>query len=309
MKPLFLKLVKQEEEITLLPDTITSVENSPTRFDIPLEASYRLEQGESMNFFSRRLITVLRSNIANIKKALKVPIDRPEQLKTTISPEEFSELRELINQTVVSIVGFTKLPRSLIFKDKAVMFENAIVLAMEMDKEKMLKAPSKQTQLMVMETYNALGIAANEIADYLRNRSFAAQASHPLGGLVLYPPLAKEAGMGWIGKHGLLITQKYGPRMRLAAVFTSIRNLPFSTQNEHQWVEKYCDTCGICIRNCPPEAILETPLEKNEGRKTCIDRNKCFPYFLNNYSCSICIKVCPFNTKGYEVVKGKYDKK
>ena len=50
---------------------------------------------------------------------------------------------------------------------------------MEMDKERMDLDPDMETALMVFETYNALGQVSNKIADWLRERSYAAQAGHP----------------------------------------------------------------------------------------------------------------------------------
>jgi len=41
-----------------------------------------------------------------------------------------------------------------------------------------------------------------------------------------------------------LITPKFGPRVRLAAVYTSIQNLPDSKENNHSWIEEYCKICG-----------------------------------------------------------------
>ena len=66
--------------------------------------------------------------------------------------------------------------------------------------------------MMVHETYNQLGQISNRIADWLRERGYAAHAGHPLGGMALYPPMAQEAGLGWRGISGLVITPEYGPR-------------------------------------------------------------------------------------------------
>ena len=81
-----------------------------------------------------------------------------------------------------------------------------------MSKKAISKAPSIETLKSVFETYDSLGIITNKLTDYLRKNNFYAQASHHLGGLVLYPPLAQKAGFGCLGKHGLLITPKFGSR-------------------------------------------------------------------------------------------------
>lgn len=148
---------------------------------------------------------------------------------------------------------------------------------------------------MVFGTYDSLGIAANRIADHLRDLGFAAQADHPLGGLVLYPPLAQRAALGWVGKHGLLITPEFGPRVRLAAVYTSIQNLPFAANNEHGWIEEYCKMCELCVKQCPAGAVTGERLVHESGIVTYIRQRECFEYFAQFYGCSVCVKACPFS--------------
>ncbi len=108
-----------------------------------------------------------------------------------------------------------------------------------MDKEAIMNAPSVSTFKMVMSTYDTLGIITNQITKHLRNKGFQAQASHPLGGLAVYLPLAVEAGLGWFGRHGLLITPQFGARQRLSAIFVNIENLPLNTENNHTWIEDF----------------------------------------------------------------------
>ncbi|MHA1347677.1 MAG: 4Fe-4S dicluster domain-containing protein [Candidatus Heimdallarchaeaceae archaeon] len=148
-----------------------------------------------------------------------------------------------------------------------------------------------------------------KIAKFLRQKGYSSQASHPLGGLVLYPRLAEKAGLGSFGKSGLLITPVNGSTVRLAAVFTSIKNLPVTDGHEHSWIREFCKTCLKCIKECPPQAILKEPIKHDTGRVTHIDNNKCFPYFAENYACTICIKVCPFNNNSYDKIKAAFEKR
>ena len=65
---------------------------------------------------------------------------------------------------------------------------------------------------MVFSTYDELGIAGNNVAKNLREHGYAALADHPLGGLILFPPLTQKAGICWVGKHGIYMLQVYlGP--------------------------------------------------------------------------------------------------
>lgn len=300
IKPAVEKIYQKENAIADKPNAIIANEFSPIRFDIPTNIIEFAEKGNKNNLMNRSTILPMRSNIRNINISID-SLDKNEECKRKNIDDNFLQnLKNFCNEQGIASIGFTKLPRRLIFKDKAVLFENAIVLTMEMDKDRIALAPHRKTVKMIMNTYNNLGIAANKVASYLRNKGYAAHASHPLGGIVLYPPLAQSAGLGWFGRHGLLITPEFGSRVRLAAVFTDISNLPNTSENTHGWIQDYCATCGRCIRCCPPKAIRERPIQQKNKLKTHINAEKCFPFFAQNYGCTICVKECPFSTVGYE---------
>jgi epoxyqueuosine reductase len=202
-----------------------------------------------------------------------------------------------------SSVGYTQVPERWIFQNKAILHTNAIVMTMEMDKPRIDTAPSQAGLEAVLEIYRDLGRIANKGADYLRKQGYSAHAGHPLMGLALYPPLAQMAGLGWMGANGLIITPEHGPRVRLATIFASIENLPFSTQNDHQWVEDYCAAC-----QCPAEAIMPEPERHRNGHITYVINERCFPYFSDYFGCSVCIAVCPFNHQPYGKLKDAMDR-
>lgn len=253
--------------------------------------------------FSLKNISIVGHNLSSCisqgSKAIKSISNNPITEKKIITEKELKELRSFAKEIGIGSIGFTKLPEHLIFKDRAVLYNNAIVLTMEMDQSAIEKAPSIETFKMVMSTYNDLGIKTNQISEKLRTMGFQCHASHPLGGLSLYPPLAVEAGLGWFGRHGLLITPEFGSRQRISTIFINVDNLPVSSENSHQWIHDFCARCGRCIRNCPSNAILEQPVTHESGRKTHIIRDKCLPVFVNREGCSICIKECPYSKSDY----------
>jgi len=307
--PQIRNITELEQSVSQLPNVLLPTEESPPRFNIPLEMMKRIKNDSDLPIQSLPPTRILPSLMGNMKKVVTSLPENPPNPLTDASPEFLRELEDYARSMGVGAIGFAKLPRDLIFKEMGILHENTIVLAMEMDWDKMEAAPSRPTQTMIMETYDILGKAANKITDFLRKHGFSAMAGHPLGGMALYPPLAQKAGLGWIGLNGLLITPEYGPRVRLAAVYTSIENLPFSENNEHTWIRDYCDNCGVCIRRCPPKAIHETAITHDSGRITHIERDTCFPYFLEYFGCSICIKVCPFNRQPYSVIKESHQTK
>lgn len=294
-KPRINSLLTKQRSLNAMPGITGPTSNSPTRFEIPLEMMKLFQKRDDIEirhiFPVRRLLSIIQ----NIHLSVDSIPRNPTHPEPTVSAEFLEKLREYAHSFRVDQLEYAKLPHDLIFQELGVFFDNAIILAMEMNKEDIEKAPSQATLNMVFDTYDELGKAANKITEFLRDHGYAAQADHPLGGLVLFPPLAQKAGIGWVGKHGLLITPKFGSRLRLAAVYTNIGNLPFADSNMHGWIEDYCKVCGICVQQCPPKAILDESVTHETGRITHISQQKCFEYFAQHYGCSVCVKVCPFS--------------
>lgn len=109
---------------------------------------------------------------------------------------------------------------------------------------------------------------------------------------------AVKSGIGWIGKHSLLINKYQGSFFFLAEIVTDIEldyDTPFPTN--------HCGTCRACIDACPTNAIVENKV---------VDGSKCISYFTIElkdelpsayqnkfqdwmFGCDICQDVCPWN--------------
>lgn len=115
---------------------------------------------------------------------------------------------------------------------------------------------------------------------------------------VLERAWAQKAGLGWQGKHSLLIQKNKGSFFFLAELILDAElayDNPFSTD--------HCGTCTKCIDACPTEAILQN---------NTVDGSKCISYFTIElkdeippsmhgkfedwmFGCDICQDVCPWN--------------
>ena len=228
-------------------ENIKYIEASPKRFEVLNELT-KLQSNKAQLAGFPRTVPRIISSVNDIKKSLKTMTKSMDSPKTEISREELMELETYCRNLSIDAIGYAKVPRKYIFQHKTIRYENAIVLAMEMNKEKLELAPSKETGVMVHKTYNKLGKVSLRIAKQLKAKGFGVHAGHALMGQVLYPALAVEAGMGWYGKHGMLITPEFGHRVRLTAIFTSIKNLRFSTENPHAWIEEFCKNCKLCVK-------------------------------------------------------------
>jgi epoxyqueuosine reductase len=224
---------------------------------------------------------------------------------TRAEPGFISKIEDKAKSLGISAIGYANVTPARVYKGYAVPHEHAIVLVKEMDKVALAKAPSIDTEAMVMNSYRDINGAANVLVTFLREHEHAAEAGPGLGGITNYVLLARDAGLGWIGRHGMLITPQHGPRQRLAIVYTGIDNLPIpsNARSEHEWISAYCATCGKCIRKCPVNAILDSPVQHSPDHHSHVNSPRCHEYFRDHFGCSICMKECPFNLAGYDAVK------
>lgn len=222
-----------------------------------------------------------------------------------ISDADFiREFENYAHSIGIKSIGYTQLPPEFLNTDKFIQYPHAIILTMEMDKEIIEMTPSTEAQELNNLAYEKLGNKTYDLSDYLRENGYATQVAHPFGNLVSFSPLAQYAGLGWIGKSGLLITPELGPRQKISAIFVSITNLPVKDHNEHSWITYYCDKCGKCVKACLEEALIE---KNHPGGNKEIEFN---PELCIGCSqgCTFCIEGCPFDEKGYEHVKNRFDK-
>ncbi|XXF59629.1 4Fe-4S double cluster binding domain-containing protein [Thermoanaerobacterium thermosaccharolyticum] len=147
-----------------------------------------------------------------------------------------------------------------------------------------------KTVLMLEEWgYNALAVPASQSIKELGEYR----------GLFQHKTAATKAGLGWIGKNGLLVTEKYGPRVRLGTVLTDFEldtGKPIETSK--------CGNCTLCVKSCPAMALHGKLWEAGIERKEIVDAQACSEYMNKNFKhigrgsvCGICIKVCPYGIK------------
>lgn len=230
--------------------------------------------------------------------------NNPEKAEFVASEEFINEFETYAKSLGISSIGYTQITPDLLIKDKFVAYPHTIVLTMPMSEEIIATAPGEEAQDLNNAAYAKLGEISYKLSDYLRKNGYATQVAHPYEGMVNFSPLAQKAGLGWIGKSGLLITPELGPRLKISAIFVNIANLPDNSQNEHSWIIDYCKKCSNCVKACPEKALLEKEAccgnsETTLEQKLCIGCSQ---------GCTYCIEDCPFHTKGYDHLKIKFDK-
>ncbi len=250
----------------------------------------------------------MAGSLAEVARGARGIRRNPYLGKRTIDPATLSELVDYARSLGATDIGYTKVGPRRIFRGFRILFPNAIVFTIEMDREKIRQAPSTPSFVEVFRTYHALGVTVNRIADFLRERGYNAHPGPAIGGEVSYVPLAVDAGLGWVGKNGLLITRANGPRVRLAAVYTDIENLPFAEETPFAWIRDYCDSCNACVAKCPAGAIYREPRQHEDGDPVFVDHTLCAVPFSNDNGCTLCIKHCPFSYADYDTLQAGHEK-
>lgn len=178
--------------------------------------------------------------------------------------------------------------------------QNAIVMAVAMDYDPVRYSPDAISGASTGLGYSMQAVLANMVATFIRGLGFQAV---PCGNdTALSIPLAIAAGLGELGRNGLLITEPFGPRVRIFKVFTDLP-LQYDTYRPFG-VTEFCKTCKKCAINCPSQAIshedptMEGPSFSNHSGvlKWYINPKKCFLFWAKNWmDCNNCVRVCPFN--------------
>ncbi len=194
-------------------------------------------------------------------------------------------------------IGITAMDPLYVFEGYTIEEPWVIILALAHDYEKLKQVPSDETNGVgvcdVGDQYARGTRASYAVANWIRSQGYSAKPYPGPGAdaLVLIPP-AIAAGLGELGKHGSLISRKFGSGVRLAAVAT---NMPLvATAPDYFGGDEFCKTCQICTKACPPGAITEHKQMVRGVERWYVDFDKCIPYFAEAASCGICIAVCPW---------------
>ena len=177
---------------------------------------------------------------------------------------------------------------------------HVIVVVTAMDLDLTATVPSALAATATGMGYTQDAVTLMSLAQYVRNLGYRAHAS--MNDTSINIPLAVQAGLGEYGRHGLLITQEHGPRVRIGKIFT---DMPLEIDAPRYFgVTEFCDICNACAAGCPPKAIpFDAPKFDAPNlssfttiRKWTTDAEKCFKFWTTqNTECSICIRVCPYN--------------
>lgn len=114
--------------------------------------------------------------------------------------------------------------------------------------------------------------------------------------------VAVHAGLGWIGKNCLLITERYGGAVRLSSLLTDAPLPPFDAPVE----KSRCGGCRVCVERCPAKAFTGATWTPGIEREKLFDWKRCYPEQLRRMKqatgietdlCGLCFAVCPYTQR------------
>jgi len=189
-----------------------------------------------------------------------------------------------------------KRPTNLLPDAKSVIVLASQVFKILTDK---LSVSNKVGEISYRDIYNAhnetvindLRQTGYRVARYLTNKGFTSinlgqdlTDYRTISSIFSFKYAAVAAGLGVIGKNGLLITPIYGPRIKLTAVITEAHIEPDAVNAEDP-----CQDCNICIKVCPSGALKEPEQDQRVNH----NRFVCNSYYTASGGCGLCMSRCP----------------
>ena len=258
------------------------------------------------------------------------------QTRSATRGEPFAEKKEINKEQLVQVIreialyygavdiGITSLKPYYLYTHAGRHEENwgekiqtnhstVIVIVVAMDVKMIKSAPALPTAMESSRQYVEAAKIANIIAAYIRYLGYAARAHTDGNYQLACVPAAVDAGLGPLGRIGLLMHPVYGPCVRISAVTTELDLPPTTdTKNSHSWklqsIEHFCDICKKCADNCPTQSIGKGEEPFSRGcRHWSINQETCYSYWKTiGTDCGFCIRVCPYtkpNTLMHKLVR------
>lgn len=215
-------------------------------------------------------------------------------MATTVVDIARSELDETARAGGAALVGVADVPGTAPPPYRA--YARAVVAAVPLSRGILATCQTEPTRLYAHH-YRVVNAALDNIACRLASllecrgcETLAVPASQivdweELRGAVSHVRLAQLAGLGFIGRHNLLVTPRFGAAVRLVTVFT---NAPLEADEP---APGDCGDCDECRRACPVGAVGEDA--EGWDRRVCVEALMDFKKRITNQNiCGVCVRAC-----------------
>ncbi|MHA1744213.1 MAG: reductive dehalogenase [Candidatus Heimdallarchaeota archaeon] len=245
------------------------------------------------------------ANVMKIPEPKQYPIDESNIQEVT---QYVKAIAKLFGASLVGITAFD--PRWVYTEDRVGTpielpegLTNVIAIAIEMDADAISTSPSMTQGFANGLGYSNMAALVASLAEFIRKLGYQAIPSG--NDTALSIPIAIQAGLGQLGRNGLLVTRQFGSRVRLCKVFT---DMPLLHDEPVDFgLTDYCRRCKRCAEACEVDAISfdeepsfkSYPPSQNKGiLRWTIKADLCYQFWVDNGGeCSTCITSCPFNMR------------
>ncbi|MFQ5870555.1 MAG: 4Fe-4S dicluster domain-containing protein [Candidatus Geothermarchaeales archaeon] len=222
---------------------------------------------------------------------------------------EYAEIRELDFIGFGSAESFDEAPQD---RKPSVYLKNArsiISIGYKLNYTPIQSLPASRSAYMLEHDYanRHLDQASHRITRFLEEQGFnavgfdsgagfycgAGKNPKRFAGDLSHKHAAVACGLGKFGLNNLVISAKWGPRVRLATIVTNAE-LKYDRSLE----ENPCliNECESCVKICPVHALNGWKGKYDPERGWVIDMKKCYDYIfttLRGQRCGLCIRACP----------------
>ncbi|MFW9956769.1 MAG: reductive dehalogenase [Candidatus Odinarchaeota archaeon] len=235
--------------------------------------------------------------------------------RTDLTPEEYTTMvKKAARFFGADLVGIAELDQKWLYTHNRrgepykvpKEFKRTVVMGIEMDYDAIATSPTFTSSATTGLGYSMMAFVETELVSFIQRLGYNAM---PCGNDVgMSVPMAIDAGLGQYGRHGLVITKSFGPRIRIAKILTDLPLLTDSPdQNFCRAVIRFCETCEKCADNCPSNSIPfgkeqtwngKTKSNNSGIEKWYVNVETCYGFWIENGSeCSNCIRSCPYNKR------------
>jgi len=275
-----------------------------------LDDEFRREPGltaEKSIFYNQMAYAAANSSFYAVDQFKNAVDGEVNSNKESVSPNEMAKFIKAWSKKLGALnTGITELSDYHFYSHKGRGEEygkevksnhtHAIAFTVEMTQEMVDAAPQASIVMESGQQYLEAGRIAVQIAQFLRSLGYSARAHIDGNYQVVCPLVARDSGLGEIGRMGLLMTPKQGPRVRLGVVTTDFK-LPSTKWEKDYSVHDFCNRCKKCADVCPSKSIsFDEPKLINGVKRWQINSESCFTYWCKaGTDCGRCMATCPYS--------------
>lgn len=210
------------------------------------------------------------------------------------------KIQQIFSKHPGVIYGFTNIP----YSSYASQYRSALVFAVPYGEQLTIKTYTEEKfEKGIQNAKKVLEEILVQVEEMLNEHKvkyyippIAQSNEEELVALFSFKYAAVNAGLGWIGKNDVLITEKYGPRVRLSAIL-----IDNQFKYGQRIVKSNCpDLCKKCVEICPYNALHDVKWDIDTLRSDIIDYKLCNQkrsLYIEKHgrknACGLCMAVCP----------------